>query len=73
MVVRRYIDFVILLIPTPLLSAYFLQQHSYFLFIFLNVFRSLYIYISIYISYVRPFCPAGGAKCKMALTRKVQM
>ena len=33
-VVRRYIDFIILLIPTPLVSV-LLQQHPYFLFIFL--------------------------------------
>ena len=39
-VVRRYIDFLILFIPTPLVSVLFLQQHPYFLFIFLNVFRS---------------------------------
>ena len=39
-VVRRYIDFLILLIPTSLVSVLFLQQHYYFLFIFLNVFRS---------------------------------
>ena len=32
-VVRRYIDFLILLIPTPLVSVIFLQQHPYFLFI----------------------------------------
>ena len=31
-VVRRYIDFLILLIPTPVVSL-FLQQHPYFLFI----------------------------------------
>ena len=37
-VVRRYIDFLILLIP--LVSVLFLQQHPYFLFIFKNVFRS---------------------------------
>ena len=37
-VVRRYIDFLItLLIPTPLVSAPFLQQHPYF-FVYLNVF-----------------------------------
>ena len=30
-VVMRYIDFLILLIPTPLVSALFLQQHPYFL------------------------------------------
>ena len=28
------------LIPTPLVSAHFLQQHPYFLFIKKNVFRS---------------------------------
>ena len=39
-VVRRYIDFLILLIPTPLVSVLFLQQHPYFLFIFKNVFHS---------------------------------
>ena len=27
-VVRRYIDFLILLIPTPLVSSSFLQQHK---------------------------------------------
>ena len=32
-VVRRYIDFLILPIPTPLVFVLFLQQHSYFLFI----------------------------------------
>ena len=53
-VVRRYIDVLILLIPTPLvhvsvlftaaslllllLYLFFLQQHPYFLFIFVNVF-----------------------------------
>ena len=36
-VVRRYIDFLILLIRTPIVSV-FLQQHPYFLFIFKNVF-----------------------------------
>ena len=39
-VVRRYIDFFILLIPTPLCICSFLQQHPYFLFILFNVFRS---------------------------------
>ena len=29
-IVRRYIDFLILLIPTPLVSTLFLQQHPYF-------------------------------------------
>ena len=36
-VVRRYIDFLILLIPTPLASDLFLQQHPYFLFILMFV------------------------------------
>ena len=36
-----YIDFLILLIPTPLVYiCSFLQQHPYFFFILLNVFRS---------------------------------
>ena len=33
-VVKRYIDFLILLIPTPLVSVLFLKQHPYFLLIF---------------------------------------
>ena len=40
-VLRRYIDFLILLIPTPLVST-FLQQHPYFFVHFFNI----YIYIS---------------------------
>ena len=40
-VVRRYIDILIQLIPTPLVSALILQQHPYFLFIKKNVFHSL--------------------------------
>ena len=38
-VVRRYIDFLIFLIPTPLVSAPF-SAASLHLFIFFNVFRS---------------------------------
>ena len=37
---KEVIDFFILFIPTPLVSVLFLQQHPYFLFSFLNVFRS---------------------------------
>ena len=37
---RRYIDFLILLIPTPLVSVLFCSSIPTFLFIFLNVFRS---------------------------------
>ena len=41
-VVRRYIDFIILLIPIPLVYiCSFLQQHSYFLFFFLFTFSVL--------------------------------
>ena len=40
-VVRRYIDFLILLIPTPL-YLFFFAAHPYFLFIFENVFRSCF-------------------------------
>ena len=39
-VVRRYIHFLILLIPTPLVSALFGSSIPTFLFIFINVFRS---------------------------------
>ena len=44
-VLRRYIDFLILLIPTPLVSVLFCSSIPTFLFIFKNDFRSLYIYI----------------------------
>ena len=44
-VLRRYIDFLILLIPTPLVSVLFCSSIPTFLFFFFNVFRSLYIYI----------------------------
>ena len=40
-VVRRYIDFLILLIPTPLVSVLFYSSIPTFC-SFLNVFRSLY-------------------------------
>ena len=39
-IVRRYIYVYRFPIRTPLVSVLFLQQHPYFLFIFLNVFRS---------------------------------
>ena len=42
-VVRRYLDFLILLIPTPLVFiCSFLQQHPYFLFIFFKCFSFLF-------------------------------
>ena len=47
-VVRRYIDFLILLILL-LLYLFFLQQHPYFLFILLNVFRSCSVLFCNYI------------------------
>ena len=37
---KRYIDFLILLIPTPLVSVLFCSSIPTFLFIFLNVFSS---------------------------------
>ena len=43
-VLRRYIDFLILLIPTPLVSVLFCSSIPTFLFIFKNVFRSCLIY-----------------------------
>ena len=42
-VVRRYIDFLILLIPTPLVSVLFYSSIPTFLFIKKFFFRSLYI------------------------------
>ena len=39
-VVRRYIDYLILHIPYSSCICSFLQKHPYFLFIFFNVFRS---------------------------------
>ena len=43
-VLRRYIDFLILLIPTPLVSVLFLQQHPYFFVNFLKCFSFLFQY-----------------------------
>ena len=51
-VVRRYIDFLILLIPTPLVSVLFLQQHPYFLFVFLECFSLLFQYFFVITFYV---------------------
>ena len=43
-VVMKYKDFlIILLIPTPLVFALFLQQHPYFFVHFLNVFSFLFM------------------------------
>ena len=47
-VLRRYIDFLILLIPTPLVSVLFCSSIPTFLLIKKNVFRSLYIIIYVY-------------------------
>ena len=58
-VVRRYIDFLILLIPTPLVSVLFCSSIPTFLFIFL-MFFVLYIYI-----FVSP-C-VGGSKAPLGL------
>ena len=52
-VVMRYIDYLILLIPTPLVYIFsFLQQHPYFLFIFKMFFvlvRVLFYVIKFYV------------------------
>ena len=42
-VVRRYIDFLILLVPTPLVLALFLQQHPYCFVYILNIFSFLFM------------------------------
>ena len=43
-VLRRYIDLLILLIPTPLVSVLFLQQHPYFFVHFYKCFSFLFQY-----------------------------
>ena len=48
-VVRRYIDFLILLIPTPLVSVLFCSS---ILFMFLNVFSFLFQYFFVIKFYV---------------------
>ena len=54
-VLRRYIDFLILLIPTPLVSVLFCSSIPTFLFIFKNVFRSLY-YIPLFTVHQYVYC-----------------
>ena len=54
MIVRRYIDFLILLIPTPLVSV--LQQHPYYLFI-------LKKFIYIYVGHKVWICAIHGLRC----------
>ena len=46
-VVRRYIDFLILLIPTPLVSVLFTAASLLFVHFFFNVFRSCIRYTAI--------------------------
>ena len=48
-VVRRYIDFLILLIPTPLVSVFFCRASLLFVHFF-NVFRSLIISVKWFVS-----------------------
>ena len=43
-VVRRYIDFLILLILTPLVAVLFLQQHPYF---FLFIFKMFFVLVPV--------------------------
>ena len=63
-VVRRYIDFLILYLSLLLLYLFFFTAASL-------LFVHFYIY-NIYVSYVRHFCPPGGAKCKMVSTLNAQ-
>ena len=51
-VVWRYIDFLILLIPTPLVSVLFCSNIPTFCSIFLNVFRSCFWYVFVIKLYV---------------------
>ena len=51
-VVRRYIDFLILFIPTPLISVHILQQHPYFLFIKKKICSFLFQYFFVITFYV---------------------
>ena len=44
-IVRRYIDFLILLIPTPLVSVLFCSSISTFCSFFIYIYTSIYIYI----------------------------
>ena len=56
--VRRYIDFlIILLIPTPLVLAHFWQQHPYFFVHFKNVFFVFVIIMTYaFIQYIHVKC-----------------
>ena len=63
-VLRRYIDFLILLIPTPLVSVLFCSSIPTFLFIFLNVFLSLLYNICKFI-YLYPSSVVSTRKCKV--------
>ena len=58
--VRRYIDFLILLIPTPLVTVFFCSS-IYFLFIFKNIFRFLIIIIMSGLN-------VGGLQSKLLIT-----
>ena len=51
-VVRRYIDFLILLIPTPLESVLFLQQYPYFLFFKKTRFSFLFQYFFLQLNFM---------------------
>ena len=51
-VLRRYIDFLILLIPTPLVSVLFCSSIPTFLFIFKKCFYYIYCTFILYIFYI---------------------
>ena len=52
-VLRRYIDFLILLIPTPLVSVLFCSSIPTFLFTFLNVFKMFFVLVPVlFLNYI---------------------
>ena len=53
-VLRRYIDFLILLIPTPLVSVLFCSSipTSFFIFIYIYQFPVLYFMFCVYINFI---------------------
>ena len=65
-VVRRYIDFLILLIPTPLVSALFCSSIP----TFYNVFRSLHVCLDIFTRSPMPSC-LGKMECRKKLKSSV--
>ena len=68
-VVRRYIDFIILLIPTPLVSV-LLQQHPYFCSLFLMFFVLVPILFVIYVLKLSFFAQYKHIRATTGVPRK---